>query len=264
MAFARINDVVLHFRVEGPDNAPALVLANSLGTDARIWDAVIVRLAGRYRVVSYDKRGHGLSDAPNGDYRLDDHIDDLQGLLDHLEIERLALAGVSVGGLIAQGFALRHPDRLAALVLCDTAAKVGDAEFWNGRIAAIRAGGLEAIADGVMVRWFTERYRRDEPAALAGWRNMMQRMPDDGYVGTCAALRDADLRGAVATIATPTLVVVGEQDLSTPVELVRGMAEAIVGSQFAVIPDCGHIPSIEQPQALAALMTHFLNEVGYD
>ncbi len=263
MAFAAVNDVVLHYRVGGNENGPALVLVNSLGTDARIWDAVIARFAALYRIVSYDKRGHGLSDAPRGDYKLDDHVDDLEGLLDHLGVERLALAGVSVGGLIGQGFAIRHPDRVAALVLCDTAAKVGDGEFWNGRIAAIRAGGLEAIVDGVMVRWFTERYRNEEQAALTGWRNMLLRMPMDGYIGTCAALRDADLRDAVATIAAPTLVVVGEQDLSTPVELVRGLAQAIAGSQFAVIPDCGHIPSIEQPQALAALMTGFLNEVGY-
>lgn len=264
MAFARINGVVLHFRVEGNPSAPTLVLANSLGTDARIWDAVIARLGARYRVVSYDKRGHGLSDAPDGDYLLDDHVDDLQGLLNHLEIERLALAGVSVGGLIAQGFALRHPDRLAALVLCDTAAKVGDATMWNQRITAVREQGLASIAEPVMARWFTERFRLERADDVAGWRNMLLRTPDDGYVGTCAALRDADLRGAIPAIAIPTLVVVGEQDLSTPVELVRGMADAITGAQFAVIPDCGHIPSIEQPQALAALMTRFLNEVGYD
>ncbi|MBE0581849.1 3-oxoadipate enol-lactonase [Devosia sp.] len=264
MAFARINDVVLHYRVEGSESAPALVLANSLGTDARIWDAVVTLLAGRYRIISYDKRGHGLSDAPDGDYRLDDHVDDLAGLLRHLEIERLALAGVSVGGMIAQGFALRHPDRLAALVLCDTAAKVGDATMWNERIAAVRERGLEAIAEPVMARWFTERFRQEQADELAGWRNMLVRMPVDGYAGTCAALRDADLRDAIAAIAVPTLVVVGEQDLSTPVELVRQTAQAIGGAQFATIADCGHIPSIEQPLALTALMTRFLNEVGYD
>jgi 3-oxoadipate enol-lactonase len=264
MAFARINDVVLHFRVAGIPSAPPLVLANSLGTDARIWYSVIDRLAGRYRVISYDKRGHGLSGAPDGDYSLDDHVDDLYGLLGHLGIERLALAGVSVGGLIAQGFALRHPERLAALVLCDTAPKVGDAPMWNQRIAAVREHGLAAIAEAVMTRWFSERFRQEQADELAGWRNMFLRMPVDGYAGTCAALRDADLRDVIGAIATPTLVVVGEQDLSTPVELVRGMAEAIAGAQFAIIPDCGHIPSIEQPQALVALVTKFLNEVGYD
>jgi 3-oxoadipate enol-lactonase len=264
MAFAPVNDMVLHFRVEGSEDAPALVLVNSLGTDARIWDSVIARLAGRYRVISYDKRGHGLSDSPGGDYSLDDHVSDLAGLLQFLGIERVALAGVSVGGLIAQDFALRYPDRLAALVLCDTAAKVGDVAMWDERIATARQLGLAALAGPVMARWFTERFRRERPAEVAGWRNMLARMPVDGYAGTCAALRDADLRGAIAAITVPTLVVVGEQDLATPVELVRGMAQAIPGSQFVTIPDCGHIPSIEQPQALAALMMRFLNEVGYD
>ncbi len=264
MAFASINGVVLHFRVEGRADAPSLVLANSLGTDARIWDRVITQFTPRYRVVSYDKRGHGLSDAPPGDYRLDDHVDDLEGLLQHLGIERLALAGVSVGGLIAQAYALRHPHRLAALVLCDTAPKVGDAAMWSQRISAVRDNGLDAIVEPVMARWFSEGFRSGRTEELAGWRNMFLRMPVDGYAGTCAALRDADLRDAIGAIATPTLVIVGEQDLSTPVDLVRGMAEAIVVARFAIIPDCGHIPSIEQPQALAAAMTQFLNEVGYD
>lgn len=264
MAFARVNDLLLHYRTAGSEAAPVLVLANSLGTDARIWDAVIDRLATRYRVISYDKRGHGLSDAPSGDYRLEDHVGDLAGLVSHLGIDRLALAGVSVGGLIAQGFALRNPDRLAALVLCDTAAKVGEGSMWDERIAVVRERGLGAIAEPVMARWFSERFRAERAIELAGWRNMFLRMPVDGYAGTCAALRDADLRGAIGDIAAPTLVVAGEQDLSTPVELVRSTADAIAGSQFAVIPDCGHIPSIEQPEALAALMMHFLNEVGYD
>lgn len=264
MAFARINRVVLHFRDEGAPDAPALVLANSLGTDARIWDAVINRFGNRYRVISYDKRGHGLSDAPPGDYRLEEHVADLELLLEHLGIGRLALAGVSVGGMIAQAFALRHPGRLAALVLCDTAPKVGEAAMWNERIATVRDKGLAAIAEPVMARWFSPRFRAEQADALAGWQNMFLRMPVDGYVGTCAALRDADLRDGVGNIAVPTLVVVGEQDLSTPVDLVRGMARSIAGSQFVVIPDCGHIPSIEQPQILAGLMAKFLSEVGYD
>ena len=263
MDFVRINGVLLHYRLAGPADAPVLALVNSLGTDARIWDGVISKLAGTYRVVSYDKRGHGLSDAPDGDYALDDHVGDLAGLLDFLDIGRLALAGVSVGGLIGQRFAMRYPERLAALVLCDTAPKVGDAAMWNGRIAAVRAGGLGSIADAVMTRWFTERYRRDEAVALAGWRNMFLRMPVGGYVGTCAALRDADLRGEIGAIVTPTLVVVGAEDQSTPVELVRDMAGRIPGARFEIIADAGHIPSIEQPQVLVDLMQDFLKEVGH-
>jgi 3-oxoadipate enol-lactonase len=263
MAFARINGIVLHYRVQGQTGAPVLALANSLGTDARIWDDVIAIMAERYRIVSYDKRGHGLSDAPGGDYGLDDHVEDLAGLLDHLQVDRLALAGVSVGGLIAQGFAIRHPERLAGLVLCDTAPKVGDAAMWNGRIEAVRTRGLGSIVDMVMERWFTPDYRKGQAEALAGWRNMLLRMPVDGYAGTCAALRDADLRQYVSAIATPTLVVVGDQDLSTPVELVRDTATRISGARFEIIAGSGHIPSIEQPKALAELMTRFLHEAGH-
>lgn len=263
MAFARINDVVLHYRMQGRTGAPVLALVNSLGTDARIWDDVIALLGARYRVISYDKRGHGLSTAPEGDYKLDDHVDDLAGLLDHLGVDRLALAGVSVGGLIGQRFALRYPERLTALVLCDTAPKVGDAAMWNGRIDAVRRNGMASIADAVMLRWFTEAFRRDHADELAGWQTMFERMPVPGYAGTCAALRDADLRDAIGAIAVPTLVAVGDQDLSTPVELVRDLASQIPGARFEVISGAGHIPSIEQPQVLAALMTRFLSEVGH-
>ncbi|KKC33915.1 3-oxoadipate enol-lactonase [Devosia psychrophila] len=263
MAFVRINGILLHYRLAGPPAAPAIVLVNSLGTDARIWDQVVALMSGYYRILSYDKRGHGLSDAPPGDYALEHHVDDLAGLLQHLDINHVAVVGVSVGGLIAQAFALRHPDRLSALVLCDTAAKVGDETMWNSRIAAVRENGIGSLAETIMARWFTESFRRDRREELAGWQNMVLRMPLDGYAGTCAALRDADLRGSIAAITTPTLVVVGDQDLSTPVELVRDMANRIADSRFEIIGDCGHIPSIEQPHALVSLITAFLEEAGH-
>lgn len=263
MPFTRIGGVVLHYRLCGPEAAPVVALANSLGTDARIWDAVIAPLARDYRVLSYDKRGHGLSDTPDGDYTLDQHVGDLSGLLDHLGIERLALAGVSVGGLIAQGFALTAPERLAALVLCDTAPKVGDAALWNGRMDLVRAQGLGAIADGIMERWFSPAFRQHQPEALAGWRNMLLRADPKGYAATCATLRDSDLTDAIGAIGTPTLVVAGDEDQATPLELVRACAQAIAGAWFEVLAGVGHIPSLEQPEALAALMRDFFKEVGH-
>jgi 3-oxoadipate enol-lactonase len=260
MDFVRINGVLLAYRLTGPATAPVLALVNSLGTDARIWDGVIERLSADYRLLSYDKRGHGLSDTVPGDYALDDHVDDLLGLLDHLGIGSLALAGVSVGGLIAQGLALRAPERLTALVLCDTAASIGDAAGWNARIDTVNTEGLGAIADSVMQRWFSPCFRQAHPDALAGWRNLFLRSDAAGYVATCATLRDTDLRTQIGAIATPTLVVAGEDDLSTPVELVRSCATAIAGSRFHILPDTGHIPSIEQPAALAQLIDRFLKE----
>jgi 3-oxoadipate enol-lactonase len=263
MAFVRINGVLLHYRLRGREGAPVVALANSLGTDARIWDEVIDILSDGYRVLSYDKRGHGLSDAPAGDYSLDDHVADLAGLLDHLGMARVALAGVSVGGLIAQGFALAHAERLAALVLCDTAPKVGDATMWNARIAAIRRDGLSSIADGIMERWFSAEFRRGRADDLAGWRNLFVRSDVEGYCRTCATLRDVDLTSEVGKISTPSLVVVGEHDGSTPVPLVKALADAIPGARFEIFAGAGHIPSIEQPAALAALMVRFFREAGH-
>jgi 3-oxoadipate enol-lactonase len=263
MSFVRINGVLLHYRLAGPQAAPVIVFANSLGTDLRIWDEVTAQLATRYRLLTYDKRGHGLSDAPPGDYKLDDHVADLAGLLDHLGIERAAFCGVSIGGLIAQGLALQQPARTERLVLCDTAPKFGDATLWNGRIAAIGTGGMAAIADAVMERWFSPDFFARQPDALAGWRNLFLRTDAAGYVSTCATLRDADLSADVSDIACPVLVIAGSADKSTPVDLVRSLAEAIPGARFEVIDGAGHIPSIEQPEALAGLIAKFLEEARH-
>lgn len=263
MYFARINGVLLHYRLAGHQGAPVVVLANSLGTDARIWDGVISRLAESYRVVSYDKRGHGLSDIPAGDYSLDDHLDDLFGLADYLGIERFALGGVSIGGLIAQGAALRAPERLTALVICNSAAKSGDHPFWTARMNAVLENGTASIADGIMERWFSPQFRSERTEELAGWRNMFLRCDAKGYAATCATLRDADLRDKISAIALPTLLVAGEQDLAMPAAQVEATAEAISGSRFEIFPGVGHIPSIEAPEKLAGLMLEFLKEAGH-
>lgn len=263
MAFARIDRNLLHYRLAGEDGSPPLVFVNSLGTDARIWDEVIARFSDRYLCLSYDKRGHGLSDAPGADYRLDDHLDDLEGLLDHVGIDKSVLVGVSVGGLIGQGLALRAPGRLVGLVLCDTAPKVGDASFWAQRMSAVRQNGMAAIADGIMERWFSPGFRRDRPDELAGWRNLFLRTHAAGYVATCATLRDTDLTDNVGAISPPALVVAGDADLATPVELVRALAAGMPNARFEVLAGAGHIPSIEQPENLSGLINAFLKEVGH-
>ena len=263
MNFARINGVLLHYRLAGPVGAPVVVLANSLGTDARIWDGVIAKLAGRYRVLSYDKRGHGLSDIPAGDYSLDDHLDDLMGLADHLGITRFALGGVSIGGLIAQGAALRAPERLTALVICNSAAKSGDHAFWTARMEAVLERGVASIADGIMERWFSPAFRAERTEDLAGWRNMFLRSDARGYAATCATLRDADLRERIGAIALPSLLVAGGDDLAMPAAQVEATATAIAGARYVVFPQVGHIPSIEAPDRLADLMTEFFKEAGH-
>jgi 3-oxoadipate enol-lactonase len=262
MPFARCNDSVLHYRLSGPETAPALVFVNALGTDARIWDAVIARLPG-YRCLSYDKRGHGLSGTPPGDYSLEDHLSDLESLLEHVGLGKAVLIGVSVGGVIGQGLALRAPQRLKGLVLCDTAPRMGDAEMWNQRIAAVREHGMAAIADAVMTRWFSPEFRRDRQDEVAGWRNLLLRADPGGYAATCATLRDTDLTAVIGGIALPTLVVVGEDDLASPVELVRSCARTIPGARFEILAGAGHIPSIDQPDNMARLIADFLNDLGH-
>ncbi len=263
MDFFRRDGVVLHYRLTGPIGAPALALVNSLGTDARIWDGVIAALSGRFRILSYDKRGHGLSDVPEGDYALADHVDDLAALLDHAGIGTLALGGVSVGGLIAQGFALAHPQRIKALMLCNTAPRIGDDAMWNTRIADVRQNGMAALADPVMQRWLSPGFRAAQPDALSGWRNMFLRTDPAGYIGTCATLRDTDLRAAISAITAPTLVVAGSDDLATPPDLVRTCADSIAGARFEILDGVGHIPSIEKPALLAGMFGHFLSEVRH-
>ncbi|PVE22864.1 3-oxoadipate enol-lactonase [Microvirga sp. KLBC 81] len=262
MAFTRANGIVLHYQVIGRPDGPALVFNNSLGSDFRIWQEVAPAFTDRFRVVLYDKRGHGLSDAPPAPYTMDDHTDDLFALLDHLKIDSAALVGLSVGGMVAQRAAVRSPQRVKALVLCCTAAKIGTSELWSERIAAVEIGGIEPIVENVLQRWFTSDFRERREDEVAGWRNMLVRMPAHGYAGTCAAIRDADLTPDARRIEVPTLCVAGDQDGSTPADVVRNTASLIPGARFALVDGCGHIPCVEKPDVLTRLIQQHLQEAG--
>ncbi len=259
MQFARVNDASIHYELIGtPGDKPVIAFANSLGTDFRIWRDVIVRLADAFTILVYDKRGHGLSDLVEAPYSIERHASDLAGLLDLLSIRRAVICGLSVGGLIAQSMYRLRPDLIDALILCDTAPKIGSDIIWNGRIADIEANGLVSMADAVMERWFTPAFRDLERTAVAGYANMLVRQPKEGYVAACAAIRDADLTNAASKIAVPTLCVVGDQDGATPPDLVRSMADLIPGARFAIIANAGHIPCVEQPETLVALIRDFI------
>jgi len=262
MHFAAVNGMVIHHSVEGPAAAPVLVFANSLGTDLRVWHGVAARLGQTYRIVCYDKRGHGLSSCPPAPYRLDDHVADLAALLDRLEISRAVVVGLSVGGMIAQGLAAARPDLVRSLVLSDTAHRIGTPEMWDARIAAIRAGGIAALAEPILERWFSASFRSQKPDDLAGWRHMLIRTPVEGYLGTCIAIRDADLTEAARRIAVPTLCLVGGEDGSTPPDLVRTLSQLIPGARFHVVDGAGHLPCVEAPGAVADLIAGFLQEAG--
>lgn len=258
-----LTNLALHVEEDGLAEGPVLVFANSLGTDCRIWDRVVAALKPRLRILRYDKRGHGLSDVGRPGlggppYRIEDHVADLEALLEARGIKRAIVCGLSVGGQIALGLAARRPDLVRGLVLSDTAQRIGSAESWNARIAAIQAGGMDSIGDAGMERWFTPEYRRARPAEVALWRNMLVRTPAAGYVGTCAALRDADLTDAARALKLPVLCLCGEQDLATPPDLVRGLANLIPGARFEIIHDAGHLPCIERPDSLSDFVGGFV------
>lgn len=262
MAFTRANGIVLHYQVMGRAEGPALVFLNSLGSDLRIWQELVPTFTDRFRVILYDKRGHGLSDAPPAPYRMDDHADDLLALLDGLQVRSAILIGLSIGGMIAQRIAVRAPERVAALVLCDTAAKIGTPEMWAERISSVEKDGIGSIADRILERWFTPMFRTNRVEDYTGWKNMLVRIPAHGYTGTCASIRDADLTMDAGRIQVPTLCVVGDQDGSTPPDLVRHTADLIPGARFEIIVNAGHIPCIEQPAILMRLIEEHLREVN--
>ena len=251
MRFLRANGGVVCYSDEGRRDGPALVFINSLGTDLRIWDDVARLLAPDFRIVRYDKRGHGLSGFGPDEADMADYARDLAALIDALGVARATVVGLSIGGLIAQELYRQRPELFAALVLSDTAAKIGTDESWDARIADIERGGIEAIADSVLERWFTADFRANRQDELAGWRAMLTRTPKRGYLAACRALKRADLRPYAGTIEAATLCLVGEEDGSTPVSLVRETARLIKGARFEIVQGAGHVPNIERPEVFA-------------
>ena len=258
MSFLKANKVVHYYTVEGALDAPALVFSNSLGSDHRIWEAVLPYFRDKFRIIRYDQRGHGLSDATPAPYAIRELVDDLAGLLDRLNIDNACVCGLSVGGMIAQGLAANYPRRVRALVLCDTAMQIGPASMWDERIAAIQKDGLGALTDPIMERWFTRAFREDRVTEFSGYINMLERTPVEGYIGTCCAIRDADLREAAAVIKQPALVLCGDQDLATPPALARELAEAVSGAEYSLIKDAAHISCVEQPELFSRRVINFL------
>jgi 3-oxoadipate enol-lactonase len=258
MRIARLNGLACHWREDGPGDAPALVLAHSLGTDLRMFDRLVARLPA-WRCIRYDLRGHGLSEAPVGDYFMGDLVADAAALVEATAGGApCVFAGISIGGVVAQGLAAERPDLLRGLVLMNTAGKIGTRELWAERIAAVRGSGVEALADAVLERWFPLAWRSTNADELAGWRTMLVRTPAAGYAGCAAALAETDLRDSTARLELPCLVVAGSEDGSTPPDLVRELASEIAGARFELIRRAGHLPPIDAPDAVAACLRAFL------
>jgi 3-oxoadipate enol-lactonase len=261
MPFVRTGDITVHYLLEGPESAPVVMFSNSLGTSYAIWDHQASALRGKYRVLRYDTRGHGLSDAPDAGeagYTMDVLADDAAALIRALGLKRVHFCGLSIGGMLGQKLAAKAPELLASLVLVDTASQMSQT-VWDERIAAIRkAGSIDITVDGTMERWFTKPYREREPATIAGIRNMYLRTPMAGYLGCALAIRNMDLRPDDAKIVCPTQIIVGEQDPATTVTEARKLNTMIKGSKLTIIPEAAHIVVLEQAAAVTRAIGDWL------
>ena len=256
------NGTSLHVEVTGAQetSAPTVVFTNSLGTDLHLWDPIMDLLPDGPRYIRWDKRGHGLSDVPEPPYSMGQLVSDAEAVCDALEVRDCVFVGLSVGGMIAQGLAVKRMDIVRAMVLSNTAAKIGHPQLWADRIASVERHGMAALTDGIMERWFSAPFRQSD--AVQPWREMVESQNPKGYAGICAAISGTDFMTPTSGLRLPTLGIAGSDDGSTPPDLVRETADLIPGSTFHVIRRAGHLPCVEQPQEYARLLTDFLTRTG--
>lgn len=247
----------LAFRLDGPMDAPWLVLSNSLGTDHSLWAPQLDGLMARHRVLRYDTRGHGASSAPVGDYSIARLGRDVVSLLDAVGAARAHVAGISIGGLTALWLGIHAPTRVDRLVLANTAARIGTRELWEERRRVATTEGLDGLADAAMRRWFTEPFREARPDTIDAMRDAYRRGSAAGYAGCCAAIRDADLRDLAPRVSAPTLVVTGRHDPATPAEDGRSLAYAIPGAALVEL-EAAHLGNVECAAVFTAAVDGFL------
>ena len=254
------NGCRFNVRTEGSSAAPWLMLSHSVATDLTMWDWVSDGLAEDFQLLRYDTRGHGGSDAPAGDYTMDMLADDAAGILDALKIDKVHFLGLSLGGMTGLGLALNHAARLHSLIVADARAQAnpGYSESWQQRAASVAERGIEAIVEANLERWFTERFRRNDPDTMNQVRAMIRRTSPVGYRGCAAALAGLNYGDRLKDIRLPVLYLTGSDDQGAPPEVMKDMQQATPGSRYIEIADAGHIASIEQPAAFGTAVTDFL------
>ena len=257
----KVNGINIHYKLEGPETGPVLVFSNSLGTDMRIWDGVISYLPKNLKILRYDKRGHGLSDCPNSPYSMGTLISDIEVLMDTLKIRNSLFVGLSIGGMIAQGLAVKRLDLVKAIALSNTAAKIGNHEIWENRIAKVNSSGIKSLAEETMKRWFSNQFLKSKEINI--WQNMLERQPAEGYAGCASAISGTDFYTPTSGLRLPTIAIAGSEDGSTPPDLVRETCNLIPGSKFNLIQGVGHIPCVEAPKKYAKILSDFMKEIGH-
>ena len=250
--------MIPNHQVEGAPDAPVLLLGGSLGTSLEMWDGQLA-LAGSLRIVRFDHRGHGQSPSPPGPYEIEDLARDVIDLMDALEIERAFYAGLSIGGMLGMWLGANAPERVERLVLICTSSQMGPATMWQERAATVRAAGTtEPIADAVVDRWLTPAFANEHPEARARLRAMLVSADPQGYAACCGAIERMDLRGELSRITAPALVISGADDLATPLEHQRVIAESIPGARHEIVSPAAHVAAVEQPEAVNRLILEHL------
>lgn len=257
------DGVGIYSRVDGPDDAgaPTIVFANSLATTLHLWDQVLPFLPKGLRVIRYDLRGHGRSDVPQGPYSMGQLVSDAAAVCDAHGVQNALFVGLSVGGMIAQGLAVKRPDVIRAIVLSNTGAKIGTPDIWKARIDAALDNGMAALSDATMDRWFGRDFHGT--AAMAPWKDMFEACDPVGFAGVGAAISGTDFISATSGLRIPALGIAGSEDGGTPADLVRETTDLIPGSRFELMRRCGHLPCAEAPEPYAKLLTDFIDATGH-
>jgi 3-oxoadipate enol-lactonase len=258
----KANGIQVNYEISGEESAPVLILSHSLGSSMAMWDPQAERLEAQFRVLRYDIRGHGGSEAPEGKYTLDQLGNDAVGLLDALDIHVVHWVGLSMGGMIGQNLALNHANRVRSIALCDTAAILPeDAQpVWQERIDTARKKGMEAVVQETLERWFTQAYLSKNPPEVARIREQFLATPVTGYMGCSEAIRGLNYLERLSEIKIPALIIVGEEDPGTPVSAAEAIHERIPHSRLVILPSAAHLSNVEQPEAFNSALMEFLQE----
>jgi 3-oxoadipate enol-lactonase len=255
-----LDDLRLNAEITGPETAPPVVFIHALGTNISIWDAVLAHLPA-LRVLRYDQRGHGRSDVPKPPYAMGTLVRDAERLMDHFKLKDAVVVGLSAGGMMAQGLAVKRLDLVRGLVLSNTAPRISTPEIWADRIDLVRREGLAGLADGTMERMLGRNWRANP--AMPALRAMLLATDPEGWMGVASAVAGTDFYATTATLTLPTLAIAGSLDAATPPDMVREMADLIRGSRFQLLRAAGHLPPADQPEAFAHTLLAFLASIGH-
>lgn len=257
MAFAELHGLRMRYEFSGLEAGPVLVFSHPLGTDLTMWDGQAADFGKKFRVLRYDKRGHGGSSSPAGPYTIEQMGRDAVALLDHLKVEKVNYCGLSIGGQTGMWLGVNAPERLNKLILSNTAAKIGNDDGWNARIDTVRKGGVKSVSKVVIDRWFTPEFQAKAPAEIEKIRAVFERSDETGYIGCCQAVQTFDFREKVSGVRVPTLVIAGTHDpATTPVDT-KSVADRIAGSKFVEL-SASHLSNIEQREKYSAAVAEFL------